>query len=181
MTFTSRPCDWHVPSSALVRWCKFNLVGGIGILVQLGTLFVLKSVLHFNYFAATAIAVEAAVAHNFVWHEQFTWRDRTKSVPGDQSSPSASGAEARVNFARAYGAARSRALSRRRGRLSKTFARLLRFHLGNGAVSIFGNLALMKGMVGLGRMNYLVANAIAIGVCSAANFVVSEAWVFGRE
>ena len=61
-----------------VRWCKFNFVGGIGIGVQFAALFLLKGVLHFNYLAATAIAVEAAVVHNFVWHEQFTWVDRIK-------------------------------------------------------------------------------------------------------
>ena len=28
-----------------------------------------------NYLAATALAVEAAVLHNFVWHEHVTWSD----------------------------------------------------------------------------------------------------------
>ena len=65
------------PPPQLVRWCKFNLVGGIGIGVQFAALLLVKGVLHFNYMAATAIAVEAAVVHNFVWHEQFTWADRT--------------------------------------------------------------------------------------------------------
>ena len=63
----------------LVRWCKFNLVGAVGILVQFGVLFLLKSVMHFNYLAATALAVEVAVVHNFFWHERFTWAERTKS------------------------------------------------------------------------------------------------------
>src|SRR5437016_606133 len=67
-----------IAPSTLLRWCKFNIVGGIGILVQFAALFLLKSVLHFNYLAATAIAVEAAVVHNFVWHEQFTWADRVQ-------------------------------------------------------------------------------------------------------
>jgi putative flippase GtrA len=39
----------------------------------------------------------------------------------------------------------------------------------------------MKVMVGQGHMNYLLANAIAITLCSVANFVVSETWVFERE
>ena len=42
-------------------------------------------------------------------------------------------------------------------------------------------LALMKVMVGLGHMNYLLANAIAIIVCSLANFLVSEQWVFASK
>jgi putative flippase GtrA len=59
--------------------------------------------------------------------------------------------------------------------------RLVRFNLGIGAVSILGNLALMKVMVGLEHMNYLLANGITIALCSVANFLVSEAWVFARD
>ena len=59
-----------------VRWLKFNAVGGIGIVVQLVVLAVLKSGLRMDYLLATALAVEAAVIHNFLWHERFTWADR---------------------------------------------------------------------------------------------------------
>lgn len=59
-----------------VRWLKFNAVGGIGIGVQLVVLAVLKSGLHLDYLLATGLAVEAAVIHNFLWHERFTWADR---------------------------------------------------------------------------------------------------------
>ncbi len=58
------------------RWLKFNLVGGMGIAVQLLMLVVLKTGLHLNYLIATALAVETAVVHNFLWHERFTWADR---------------------------------------------------------------------------------------------------------
>jgi putative flippase GtrA len=132
----------HGAGSRLVRWCKFNLVGGAGIGVQFTALFLLKTVLQFDYLLATAIAVQAAVVHNFVWHEQFTWADRIE-------------------------------VSARR-----SVARFLRFNLTAGLMSIVGNLALMKVMVGFGGMNYLVANAIAIALCSVANFVVSDSWVF---
>ena len=126
------------------RWLKFNFVGGIGIGVQFAALFVLKGVFHLDYLLATAFAVEAAVAHNFVWHEQFTWADRVQvSWPA-------------------------------------SIRRFLRFNLTTGAVSIVGNLALMQVMVGEGHMNYLVANAIAIALCSIANFLVSDGWVFGK-
>jgi len=136
--------------STILRWIKFNVVGGVGIAVQFGALFFLKSILHFNYLAATAIAVEAAVFHNFVWHEQFTWVDRTGLASNGENN----------------------------WRCRDSLRRLLRFHLANGSVSILGNLALMKVMVGLGHMHYLVANAIAIVLCSLANFAVSEEWVF---
>lgn len=59
-----------------VRWLKFNAVGGIGIGVQLILLAGLKSGLHLDYLIATALAVEAAVIHNYLWHERFTWADR---------------------------------------------------------------------------------------------------------
>ena len=60
----------------LWRWLKFNFVGGLGVGVQLSTLFVLKTLLHLDYLVATALAVETAVVHNFLWHERFTWADR---------------------------------------------------------------------------------------------------------
>ena len=47
------------------RWLKFNLVGAIGIGVQLGALGALTAVMHMPYLIATALAVEAAVLHNF--------------------------------------------------------------------------------------------------------------------
>jgi putative flippase GtrA len=69
----------------VVRWLKFNLVGGIGIAVQLLILLVLKTGLGFNYLVATALAVESAVVHNFLWHERFTWPDRSS---GDRAADS---------------------------------------------------------------------------------------------
>ncbi len=67
------PDSWR---SRVTRWLKFNLVGGMGITVQLLMLLVLKKGLHLDYLIATALAVETAVVHNFLWHERFTWRDR---------------------------------------------------------------------------------------------------------
>lgn len=64
---------WH---STATRWLKFNLVGGIGIAVQLLVLALLKTALHLDYLIATALAVEVTVIHNFLWHERVTWADR---------------------------------------------------------------------------------------------------------
>ncbi|MBI2681711.1 MAG: GtrA family protein [Acidobacteriales bacterium] len=60
----------------LARWLKFNAAGALGVLVQLLALAVLAR--HMNYLAATALAVEMAVLHNFAWHERLTWRERTQ-------------------------------------------------------------------------------------------------------
>jgi putative flippase GtrA len=66
--------DWQAMG---LRWLKFNLVGGIGIVVQLLILVALKTGLGLNYLIATGLAVEGAVVHNFLWHERFTWLDRS--------------------------------------------------------------------------------------------------------
>jgi putative flippase GtrA len=63
----------------LRRWLKFNTVGAIGIGVQLAALTLFKSALHVEILWATAAAVEIAVLHNFLWHERWTWKDRTGS------------------------------------------------------------------------------------------------------
>lgn len=66
----------------LRRLLKFHLVGAAGIGVQLCFLFLLKTALHLNYLLATALAVEVAVLHNFLWHEHYTWSDRRESSAG---------------------------------------------------------------------------------------------------
>lgn len=58
------------------RWLKFSSVGAIGVGVQLAALTMLAGWLGVNYLVATALAVEAAVLHNFLWHERWTWGER---------------------------------------------------------------------------------------------------------
>ena len=127
--------------STATRWLKFNLVGGMGIAVQLLILIILKTGLHFDYLIATASAVETAVVHNFFWHERFTWADRAGAG----------------------------------------FSRFLKFNLTTGIFSIAGNLLLMKLLVGLGHINYLLANGITITSCSVVNFLVSDGFVFAAD
>jgi putative flippase GtrA len=55
---------------------------------------------------------------------------------------------------------------------------LLRFHLANGLVSLVGNLALMRILVTAAHLPVLAANGIAILVCSAANYLLSDRWAF---
>jgi len=63
-----------------MRALKFYAVGAIGIGVQAATLGLLVHVLGVHYLWATALAVEAAVLHNFVWHWKWTWADRQSNV-----------------------------------------------------------------------------------------------------
>jgi putative flippase GtrA len=125
-----------------VTLLRFYAVGAVGVVVQLAALTLFKSGLHLDYLAATALAVEAAVLHNFFWHERWTWADRTR--------PMASG---------------------RAGRL-------IRFHLTNGVLSILGNLVFMEALVGQLHVPYLLANAIAIALCSVLNYLAADRVVF---
>ena len=123
----------------LARWLRFNFVGAVGIAVQLATLALLRAGLHLHYIFATALAVEAAVIHNFIWHERYTWADR---------------------------------------RTQAVATRFIAFNATNGAMSIVGNLAMMKLLVDGARLPYLPANVVAIAACSIANFLVSDRLVF---
>ncbi|HTR25472.1 MAG TPA: GtrA family protein [Terriglobales bacterium] len=144
MQIQSANSEHKAPRETVLRWLKFNFVGGIGILVQLAALALFRSALHLNYLLATALAVEVAVIHNFLWHERFTWRDR----------PSA----------------------HRR----QSLARFLKFNATNGGVSIVGNLLIMRALVGQFHMQYMLANLIAIAICSLINFLLSDWVVFER-
>jgi putative flippase GtrA len=59
---------------------RFYAVGFIGILVQLAVLQALAEGVRTNYLVATALAVEIAVIHNFLWHDRWTWRSRTSGT-----------------------------------------------------------------------------------------------------
>jgi archaetidylinositol phosphate synthase len=60
---------------------------------------------------------------------------------------------------------------------SEVLRRLVRFNLTTGLISIAGNVVVTAALVRLG-MDYLAANAVAIAVCSAVNFLVSHRVVF---
>ncbi len=126
----------------LRRWLKFNLVGAMGVVVQLAALAVFVSGLGLHYLPGTALAVEAAVLHNFLWHERFTWKDRASISRG------------------------------------QALRRLARFNLSTGAISVGGNLLLMRLLAGALGIQYLAANLATIALLSLANFAVSHLFVF---
>lgn len=128
--------------AGLKRWLVFNSVGAMGILVQMGTLLALTSGARLHYLPATGLAVEAAVLHNFFWHERWTWADRLK--------------DGKRRF----------------------WQRLLCFHITNGALSLAGNVLLMRLFVENFDLSYLPANAFAIILCSIFTFIASDRIVF---
>jgi len=132
--------------ATLQRWLRFNLVGVIGIAVQLGALWVFSRALGFGSLWASALAVEVSLLHNFAWHERFTWADP----------------------ARANG-------------FSSVLARLIRFNLTNGTISIAGNVTVVWYLAGIVGLPLPVANLAAIACSGTLNFVVSHHLVFRDE
>jgi len=61
----------------LYRWAKFNAIGALGFCIQLSALWFFIVSLKLTSLVATALAVETAVVHNFVWHQFLTWKDRS--------------------------------------------------------------------------------------------------------
>jgi putative flippase GtrA len=124
------------------RFGRFGLVGFMGALLQLALVFLLTKCFGIISTAATLVAVEIAVLHNFAWHERFTW---AKRCPGNSR---------------------------------QTARRLWRFHAGNGLVSLAGNTVLMYFLVERLKAPVLPAAMGAIGLCSLANFLIADRWVF---
>lgn len=130
------------------RFLRFNGVGVLGFALQLGLLALLLRV-GVHYLAATAVAVELTILHNFQWHERWTWSDR----PAGGRHPST---------------------GLRAGRLR----RLGRFHAANGLLSLAGNLILMRVLVGVVGMPPVPASFLSVLACALVNFAASDRFVF---
>lgn len=122
----------------MIRWAKFGAVGIVGTGVQLLALSVYLK-LHLNYLPATALAVETALLHNYIWHARWTWADRRET------------------------------------------GGFWRFQISTGLVSIISNLVLMRLLTGSAGMPPVLANLLAIGITSLANFWLGDRFVFYRR
>jgi putative flippase GtrA len=125
------------------RLAAFVTVGAVGFGLQLWLLLWLTRVMHWPYLVATLFAVEAAIVHNFLWHEHWTWSDRPRTEL------------LRVRF--------------------------VRFLCGTGLTSLAGNVVVTMAGVELMHLPEAAANALAVGVTSAANYLVADRWVFNRK
>ena len=65
----------------LQRWLKFNLVGAMGMGIQLASLALFNRCMRGHYLCASAAAIELTLLHNFIWHSLYTWRDRRNQTP----------------------------------------------------------------------------------------------------
>ena len=122
------------------RLGAFIAVGAAGFVLQIAVVAVATAAFGWSPAAATVLGVEAAVIHNYFWHEQWTWADR--AVDG------------------------------------RRFRRLCHFHLTTGVTSVAGNLLIVLLAVHLLDLGPVVANALAVGALSLANYVVADRYVF---
>jgi putative flippase GtrA len=127
------------------RFARFSLVGFMGAVLQLTLMFLLMRCFVALKIAATPVAVEVAILHNFVWHERFTWSD--------------------------HGPKSSRRLA----------LRFWRFHASNGLISLAGNTIFTYCLVERFNAPVLPTAMLAIVLCSVANFLIVDRWVYRRE
>lgn len=66
----------------LPRLLKWTAVGGMGMFIKLAAAAAAREVLGLHYLAATLVAVETTLLHNFCWHQWWTWRDRSFGIAG---------------------------------------------------------------------------------------------------
>lgn len=135
----------NIAARQWLRFGKFNLVGLLGAALQLLLLYLMTKYLRMSAVAATALAVEIAVLHNFLWHERFTWRDRRLKT------------------------------------IRQRTARLWRFHAGNGLISLAANSLLTYCLVERLKAPVLPSAIGAIALCSVANFLVADHWVYATN
>jgi len=133
------------------RTGRFVGVGAGGFVVQGLVLHVLAAA-GLSYLPATAVAVEAAILHNFLWHERWTWADRT---PGREAGLKECSHERIVRFGR--------------------------FNGSTALISIGGNVALMGLFVGRLHVPLLAANLLAVLTLSVLNFLAADRLAFATK
>lgn len=60
------------------RFLKFAIVGGSGVIVNMGLLFILSDFFHIYYILSSIIAIETSIILNFILNDIWTWADRKK-------------------------------------------------------------------------------------------------------
>jgi putative flippase GtrA len=76
-------CRLRGQASGGRRLLVFGSVAAGGFALQLAALVALAGGLGMNYLPATALAVELAILHNFLWHQRRTWSDRRAASAGE--------------------------------------------------------------------------------------------------
>jgi putative flippase GtrA len=77
------PCTLAGMGRDTTSFLRFQIVGVIGFAVQLSVLAALD-IAGVPVLVATALAVEAALLHNFAWHERWTWAGALSGTRGSR-------------------------------------------------------------------------------------------------
>ncbi len=74
---------WHLAwaPTGFGRFVRFCLVGGSGVVVNMGMMWWLKGSGLLGTLRSGAVAVECAILNNFLWNERWTFRDRSALRP----------------------------------------------------------------------------------------------------
>jgi putative flippase GtrA len=166
--------------SGLGHVTRFITVGALGFAVQIAAFAILTSVGQWPWLPATIVAVELAVVHNFLWHDRWTWRDRSDLPRRTRRTRRVNPEDNRTlpPVLRFLRGGMCRVLEYARGRGDSRFAKFVRFNMTTGLTSIAGNAVLMAVAVEVMRLPGAAANVLAVGAMSVVNFLVSDRWVF---
>jgi dolichol-phosphate mannosyltransferase len=65
-----------VSLSSILRFTKFGIVGGSGVIVNVGLLHLFTAFFKIDYKISSIIAIECAIINNFLFNYFWTWNDR---------------------------------------------------------------------------------------------------------
>jgi putative flippase GtrA len=156
------------------RFGRFSAVGLMGAAIQLLLLYFATKEFGLPSVAAMPVAAEIALLHNFIWHERFTWRDRGVSTDWSENA-TRRGGESGIRVS-----ARSRAVhgGPRATSPGEIAARLWRFHIASGLISLGGNTVAMYFLVQRLQVPAMPAAIAAMILCSVVNFLATDRWVY---
>lgn len=140
----------------LKRLIKFGIVGGSGVLVNMGIFYILNEFFLIDYSISGIIAIELSIINNFSWNHLWTWRDRktekTKTV-------------VLLGFS---------------SRWNSFLLRLVKYHMVAG-ISGLVNYGVLRLLVDGLVWNKYLSNLIGIGMAMAINFIINHKWTFRKE
>ena len=133
----------------VTRLMRFSIAGLGGFAAQVAALWLMMWLTPMHYAVATALAVEIAIVLNFVFHERWTWKDRT----GRAGATGATGGTGAIG-------------------------RFVRFNVLTGATSIVGGVIVTAVFVESFGMHAIAANVLSVVLLGAVNFAGADALVF---
>jgi putative flippase GtrA len=140
-------------TSSVIRFVKFGMVGGSGVVVNVGLLHAFTAFAKMDYRIASIVAIECAVINNFLWNYFWTWKDRKTESK------------------------RSFAYMLFKFHLSSGITALV---VNWGLLVLLTELLRINYHIP-GVPNYHISNLIGIGSGAVANFFIGHFWVFSKQ